>query len=102
MEQPLRPGGHARQDEETDQDEQKALKNRQDQTEYPQKDEAPTDDVNGGALESRLCAHDDNNESLADAALASTEWRGWRLLRGKVGKNRYGEAALSAPVPLRL
>ena len=69
MEQPLRPGGHARQDEKTDQDEQKALQNRQDQTNYPEQDEAPTDDVDSDALEFRLCAHDDNNESLADAVL---------------------------------
>ena len=75
MEQPLRPGGHARQDEETDQDEQKSLENRQDQTKYPEKDEAPTDDVNRDALEFRLRAHNDNNESLADAVQASTEWR---------------------------
>lgn len=75
MEQPFGPWRHTRQDEETDQDEQKALKNRQDQPNYPEQDEAPTDDVNGRALESRLCAHDDNNESLADAVLESTEWR---------------------------
>lgn len=78
MEQPFGPWRHTRQDEETDQDEQKALKNRQDQTNYSEQDEAPTDDVNSDALEFRLCDHDDNNESLADAVLAGTEWRGRR------------------------
>lgn len=73
IEQPCSPGRHARQDEETDKDEQEALKNWQNQTKYPEQDETPTDDVNSDALEFRLCAHDDNNESLADAVLATDE-----------------------------
>ena len=72
MEQPLSPGGHARQHEKPDQEEQKALKNREDETKYAKQDEAPTDNVNCGALESRLCSHEDDNESLADSVLAAT------------------------------
>ena len=69
MEQPLRPGGHTRQNEKPDQEEQNALKNREDKTKYAKEDKTPTGNVNRGALESRLCAHDDENESLTDAVL---------------------------------
>lgn len=69
MEQPLRPGGHARQHEKPDQDEQNALKNRKEKTKYPEEDKGPTGNVNRGALESGLCSHDDENESLTDAVL---------------------------------
>lgn len=50
------------------------MKNRKDKTKYAKHDQAPTDNVNRDVLESRLCSHDDNNEGLADAVLASGEW----------------------------
>lgn len=68
MEQPLRPGRHTRQHEKSDQEEQNALKNRQEKTKYAEEDKAPTGNMNRGALESGLC-HDEDNESLTDAVL---------------------------------
>lgn len=68
MEQALGPRGHTRQHEKPDQDEQNALKNREEETKYAKEDKGPTGNVNRGALESGLC-HDEDNESLTDAVL---------------------------------
>lgn len=73
MEQPFRPGRHARQHKEPYQQEHNALKNWKEKTEDSQQDEKPTDDVYRNVFESRLCSHDDSNESLADAVLMRTE-----------------------------
>jgi hypothetical protein len=73
MEQPLRPGRNARQHEKPDQQKHNALKNWYDKTNDAKQDKTPTDDMYRSVLESRLCSHDDDNESLTDAVLARTE-----------------------------
>jgi hypothetical protein len=71
LKHPCGPGRNARQDIETDQEKDDALKYRQDNSKYAENYETPADNVDRDAFEFRCWSHF-YNESLTDAVLGGT------------------------------